>query len=245
MHYGSLFPQGGATTSKQKQVSKTRSLAASDGRDSSSGLNFCSVVNDRRGGVWLTGSAFLLSGLLVSDRNGVVHPVLVSPVKSVCEPLFLTADIGWMLDGFSLHRTTDGGLFWVKETVQGLPVISTVHFLDLQNGWTGGEGGQIFRTLDGGETWKKATALKYEIKKILFVDRLHGWALGYKYVSTEKRMSALLRSSDGGESWQLLSNNDADSKGTVVSFQFVDAKNGWGIEGWQHNIVRTEDGGET
>jgi len=42
-----------------------------------------------------------------------------------------------------------------------------------------------------------------------------------------------------------LSNNDADSKGTVVSFQFVDAKNGWGIEGWQHNIVRTEDGGET
>ena len=134
----------------------------------------------------------------------------------------------------------------MKSTIPGLDAISTIHFLDFQHGWVGGKAGEIYRTTDAGRTWTKAQApLKYELKQLFFVDRFHGWAVGYIYLSNEQRMAALFRSVDGGETWQQLSDKNADSKGSVVSLLFVDERNGWGIEGWQHNVIHTQDGGET
>lgn len=209
-------------------------------------LGLCSVVNDRQGGVWITGTAFLRSGLMLRDRNGIVHPVLASNVKTICAPIFVTAERGWTIDARSLYRTDDGGLSWTKVEIPGLSEISAVYFANSQAGWAGGPTGEIYRTADGGQTWaKRKVPLNYEVRQIQFVDSLNGWAVGYLYVSTQKRMVALFRSADGGENWEQLSNVDADSKGSVVSMFFLDKRKGWGIDGWQSKLIRTQDGGQS
>jgi photosystem II stability/assembly factor-like uncharacterized protein len=134
-------------------------------------------------------------------------------------------------------------LSWSK--VESLSEVSAVYFWDSENGWAGGPIGEIYRTIDGGQTWaKRKVPLNYEVHQIQFVDSLHGWALGFK-VSTQKRMVALFRSSDGGDNWEQLSDLDADSKGSVVSTFFLDKKRGWGIDGWQGKLIRTQDGGQS
>lgn len=243
---GLIFSQSHPTRPKEKRTSKSSLPRNADKSSSTAGLDFCGVVNDHRGGVWLTGNAFLLAGLMVNDRDGILNPRLLTNVTSVCQPIFVTAEVGWMVTSLFLYRTSDGGLSWMKSSIPGSSAISTVHFLDLQHGWAGGEAGEIYRTTDAGQSWKKTQApLKYAMKQIFFVDALHGWAVGYNYVSTEKRTVALFRSLDGGETWQQLANGDADSKGSAVSLLFLDKRNGWGIEGWQHNVIRSRDGGET
>lgn len=209
-------------------------------------LGFCSVVNDRRGGVWITGTGYLRAGLMLSDRNGTVRPVLVPSAKNICAPVFVTAERGWTIDTRSLYRTNDGGLSWTKVDIPALSEVSAVQFADSQTGWAGGTTGEIYRTTDGGQTWAKRKAtLNYEIHQIQFVDSLNGWAVGNRYVSSQKRMVALFRSADGGENWEELSNVDADSKGSVFSMFFLDKRNGWGIDGWQSKLIRTQDGGQS
>jgi len=238
------FPQTHATKSKLRQGAARTD--ASNKSSSTVALSLSSVVKDHRGGVWITGTAFLLAGLMVNDRNGIVRPVVVPDVKIIRDPIFVTAEIGWMNGRQYLYRTIDGGLSWQKRWISGVSKIGTIHFGDSQNGWVGGSSGEIYRTTDGGQTWKRAELpFKYEIKQIQFVDLLHGWAIGFSLISTQKTMRALFRSNDGGETWQVMSNGDADEKGSVESFFFLDEQNGWGIEGWQHNIIRTQDGGNT
>lgn len=234
------------TLSRRTRIITWTSSQGSDKTRSTVRADLCSVVNDRQGGVWMTGTFFLRSGLMLSDRNRIVRPVLASSVKSVCAPVFVTAERGWTIDASTLFRTNDGGLSWTKVGIPGLSEISAVYFVDSQTGWAGGPSGEIHRTVDGGQTWTKRKApLNYEVRQIQFVDSLNGWAVGSLYVSSQKRMVALFRSADGGENWEQLSNVDADSKGSVFSMFFLDKKTGWGIDGWQSKLIRTQDGGQS
>lgn len=209
-------------------------------------LGLCSIVNDRQGGVWITGTGFLRSGLMLSDRNGILRPVLASSVKTICAPIFVTAEQGWTIDARSLYRTNDGGSSWSKVEIPGLSEVTAVYFVDSQTGWAGGPNGQIYRSVDGGQKWAKRKApVNYEVRQIQFVDSLNGWAVGYRYVSSQKRMVALFRSADGGENWEQLSNVDADSKDSVFSMFFLNHRDGWGTDGWQSKLIRTQDGGQS
>lgn len=220
--------------------------ATSQQPKSTTTLSFCSVSSDRRGGVWLSGSAWSLRGLLINDRDGVLVPQLTPGVKEICQSVFTSAERGWMVDARSLWKTNDAGLSWQRVRVGDLPNISTFHFYDSQNGWVGGWTGEIYRTNDGGQTWAKAELpAKYEVQEILFVDRLSGWAVGYSYLPNQTRMTALFRSDDGGFKWQQLSNVDADAKGGVRSLLFLNQRVGWGVGTSRGDIVQTKDGGET
>jgi photosystem II stability/assembly factor-like uncharacterized protein len=67
-------------------------------------------------------------------------------VKTVSEPHFVSADVGWMTDALSLYRTLDGGNSWQRVEIPQQPDIRTVYFSDIQNGWAGGWDGQIYHT---------------------------------------------------------------------------------------------------
>ena len=210
------------------------------------GLRFCSMSSDRRGGVWLTGSAWLMRGLLINDRDGVLTPRLAPDVKGICQSFFTSADIGWMVDGMSLWKSSDAGMSWQHVKIPDLKRVSTFQFYDSQNGWVGGWDGEIYRTTDAGQTWARAELpLKYEVKEICFVDSLRGWVVGFKNMPAFKRMSALFRTDDGGRSWRELANVDMDAQGSVQSIVFLNRRTGWGIDPRQQDLVQTEDGGET
>jgi photosystem II stability/assembly factor-like uncharacterized protein len=210
------------------------------------GLNFCSVSSDSRGGVWLTGTAWLVRGLLINDRDGVLTTRLTHGVKNICQSRFTSADTGWMVDLQTFWKSTDAGMSWQQVRIPDLKRVSTFHFYDSQNGWVGGWAGEIYRTTDAGQTWAKAELpRKYEVQEIRFVDSLKGWAVGFRYLSPEQRMHALFRTEDGGRIWRELSNVDTDAQGGVRSLFFVSQSTGWGIGTRKQEIVQTRDGGET
>lgn len=89
---------------------------------------------------------------------------------------------GWIADIFSIWRTEDGGLNWqrcepsenadkVKELMHGF------YFIDAETGWLRGEHGAIYRTTDGGNSWRgqNVTSPETEVKGIFFMNRRIGW----------------------------------------------------------------------
>jgi photosystem II stability/assembly factor-like uncharacterized protein len=210
------------------------------------GLDFQYVTPDRHGGVWITGSAWLLRGLMVNDRNGQTKAITIPGVSTFSKPHFVTPDIGLMTDFRWLYRTLDGGNSWQKVEIPDRPATRTVYFSDVQNGWAGGWDGDIYHTTDAGQTWnKQKTGVQYQIHELYFVNALHGWASGFVCYPNLKRMVALMKTTDGGNTWEILSNEDADSPRGVHSVLFVNIAEGWGIDNWQNNIVHTVDGGKT
>lgn len=111
-------------------------------------------------------------------------------------------------------------------------------FLDENNGWIVSikgdelipEGGNIYRTNDGGKNWKKLQVKLQDesfISNIFFLDKLHGWII-IQTLDNEKRgidtQIQILETVNGGESWKLSYNQ----KNAFVSKITINEKG----EGW-------------
>lgn len=212
------------------------------------GLALLSLTQDWKGGVWISGSAWSLRGLMINDRDGLVSATTVDGTKAISELQFVNSTTGWMVDRRALYRTDDGGISWRKVRIPNRVDVRSVKFFNVQLGWIGGYDGELFRTTDSGQSWKKSElGLKRTIDQICFVDFLHGWATGFNIPEDQRqpRISTLFRTVDGGKSWKVLSNQDADARGSVRALFFLNESVGWAIEPFQHAIVQTLDGGQT
>jgi photosystem II stability/assembly factor-like uncharacterized protein len=233
-HAGPAKPKESVRSNKTQVASK-----------SVAGLGFRFVTPDHAGGVWITGTAWSLRGLMVNDRGVRIDALTVPGVSSVSHPLFTTRNIGWMIDTRSLYRTLDAGFSWQEVEIASRPDIRSVFFIDIQHGWAGGWDGEIYRTRDAGKTWKRQrTGVGHAIQQIFFVDAVHGWATGFNLSPNLRRMNALLRTSDAGNTWEVLSNSDSEAPGSIRSVFFVNAREGWAIDAG-NNIVHTVDSGNT
>lgn len=119
----------------------------------------------------------------------------------------------------------------------------TIFFIDSLTGWIGGDDGSVFRTTDGGISWKPLiSGTRADINLIQFVDWNTGWMLGDMEKSgleggKSDSDKVLLLTNDGGKTWRQkqLSN--------VSSIFFIDARTGWAV-GRNATILKTTDGGE-
>jgi photosystem II stability/assembly factor-like uncharacterized protein len=68
---------------------------------------------------------------------------------------FADMNHGWLMDGFDLHATSDGGRQWMTIQTSQLPVdVSQLNFVSPQVGWAIRQRFPYLRkTLDGGRTW--------------------------------------------------------------------------------------------
>lgn len=181
----------------------------------------------------------------------------------------ITASVGWAETMnfspttiyFTVLRTTDGGIHWQAilkcSPYQGVgkgagfatcpadfrsTTVATV--LETQQSNL-----TIYHTADGGQTWQDSKLNAGYIETLpVFVDALHGWALvtdnfpgydpGSAYIGKE---IALLRTVDGGKSWQKIGSSAAKSQLPTTSsdaygsppfeaatrMQFISATTGW------------------
>ncbi|MBI4854829.1 MAG: hypothetical protein HY819_23775 [Acidobacteria bacterium] len=143
--------------------------------------------------------------------------------RSIFSINFTSERKGWINTGTVILRTTNGGINWeIVETPQpgytGGPV-----FVDDLHGWLTKSGGQhgsvvhaeeeeninsfgyVFSTSDGGVTWKETIhieSLKDHSAWILdmfLLDMMNGWVVG--------RDGLLMRTTDGGQTWQRSNNS--------------------------------------
>jgi photosystem II stability/assembly factor-like uncharacterized protein len=107
-----------------------------------------------------------------------------------------------------------------------------------------------FRTVDGGVSWRRSTAGAVSVQRsedgigpmnLSFVDGRHGWLRVTSRLPgqhAEDETGTLLRTSDGGRSWERLP--DAPTPGAI---RFITRQRGW--QSWVDGLRETRDGGRT
>jgi photosystem II stability/assembly factor-like uncharacterized protein len=172
---------------------------------------------------------------------------------------FVSADVGWYGNGAGkLYRTLDGGESWTKVWERPGTFIRALGFVDRRRGFLGNIGTDYFptgtdprplyRTADGGATWTPVEAEGIgAVRGICGIDVLAGG----RVIHAAGRVSgpaAMLRSTDGGESWRL---SDLSAvAGMILDVKFFDPRHGFlcaatASDTAQANalILRTSDGG--
>ncbi|MBS4028349.1 MAG: T9SS type A sorting domain-containing protein [Ignavibacteriales bacterium] len=150
--------------------------------------------------------------------------------------------IGWAVGNQSfsdgrIYKTTNGGDLWFIQyesdyhqifgtyTRNRLRNITSVSF----------DTGKTVETTNGGTNWNEhiiADSITY-LGKIQFLDSLHGWIVGWT-----NNFPAILRTRDGGISWDILPT--PTGFGTI---SFIDTLNGWATRPQATFSYRTFDGG--
>lgn len=184
---------------------------------------------------------------------------------------FVNPNVGWYVNGSGkIYKSTDGGATWIKKLDQPGTYFRAIGFADELRGFAGNIGTDYFpkvtdttplyETFDGGETWKPVTNIKgpamkgicaIEIVKKPFIN---AGKLDYKttiYAAGRVGGPAfLLKSEDGGESWQSMDMSRYCAM--ILDVKFFDAKNGVisaasdaAVDKSNALILTTSDGGKT
>jgi photosystem II stability/assembly factor-like uncharacterized protein len=198
---------------------------------------------------------------VVTSAGSIPPPPLVSDLGPIVCAQLLDADAGWALTAGRLAWTDDGGRSWRTITPGGAAGLDllTAFFLDRRTGWLvaadlPNDGSPLaltaFRTGDGGATWRRSAMGSASVQQsedgigplnLSFVDAGHGWLRVTSRLPgqhAEDETGTLLRTSDGGRTWERLP--DAPNPGAV---RFVDRRRGW--QGWIDGLHETHDGGRT
>jgi photosystem II stability/assembly factor-like uncharacterized protein len=132
---------------------------------------------------------------------------------------FLSQSMGWLAgsdgDDAVILRTSDGGVHWEESRVhtdRKVAEVRDVHFLNAQQGWlitwhSAEEGTHLFRTQDGGVTWKADPdkgfqGPHYRLAGVRFIGDKFVFAFGRQEAGGSKDKGMLVYSRDGGDHWQ-------------------------------------------
>jgi len=136
---------------------------------------------------------------------------------------------------------------WISQNSGTNSDLSSVFFLDSNNGWAAGRYGTLLRTTNGGIDWIiQNSGTNAWLKSIYFIDQNKGWIVGSEFNVTSS-IGIILKTTNGGMNWNLDTTDFLLSK-----IFFIDHNVGWAIgsnnEIWPnyHGIIlKTTDGGET
>jgi photosystem II stability/assembly factor-like uncharacterized protein len=154
---------------------------------------------------------------------------------------FLDSLTGWylMLSYYgtetTILRTTNGGKNW--DSLFTIPYqIYSSYFHNKDTGFVSGPGGKIYKTTNGGYTWKliPTSFSSYNFTKITFTDEKHGWVSADKW--------EIFKTTDGGDTWF----SCRGGWGRYNDVVFADSLYGWatGVCGFTNiPFIRTIDGG--
>ncbi|MBL4802716.1 MAG: hypothetical protein JKY45_12565 [Emcibacter sp.] len=102
----------------------------------------------------------------------------------------------WVVGSFTLIMDShDGGNSWTDKSIAEDAMFSRIQFIDRQNGVVTGEFGSVYKTTDGGETWKAANMIPNEFYPMasLFITTEEGWVGGLQGI--------IFHTNDGGQNW--------------------------------------------
>lgn len=194
-------------------------------------LNSIDFVNDSTGfiaacnggpSVWSEG-AFLKTTDAGNTWNYSFGSYCISSV------FFVNDNIGY-ISGVWLNKTTDGGITWFAPGPTSGLNSSFVYFINDSVGFINGTGNTIRKTINGGISWYHSSNFNPPsyIYSVYFTSEQVGFAVG---------SSLLLKTTDGGDNWNVI-----DTNYSLLSVQFPSSNIGYAV-GFNGTIVKTTDTG--
>ncbi|MFT3701851.1 MAG: YCF48-related protein [Agriterribacter sp.] len=195
-------------------------------------------------------SAYMLTPqLFYTARVGIYKTTNAGQNFSECSDLskysnsifgihFFNKDIGLVVKGNVILKTTDGGDNWVIKYDEA-EYLSEMHVTSAQTGYAAGgitydgaSHGEMHKTTDGGETWKRILTTNSQITAMYFINDNTGF-----YADFAKN---LYKTTDGGTSWSKV----AGLLYSPLSICFTSEHNGY-FATYEGKILQTADGGNT
>lgn len=136
--------------------------------------------------------------------------------------------------------TADGGASWTRRSFF-LPQRGVdVDFPSQSDGWLVTDAGTVLSSGDAGVTWTVREKVRLKMIAVAATDADHAWVLGNALgAAGERGNAAVLRSDDGGETWQRRPFGNA----MLADIDFADDRHGWLVA--LDRIWSTKDGGRT
>jgi len=160
-----------------------------------------------------------------SEKSANAEPTIATPAMADA-----LADVTFNNDNWKV----------VRRTVETDKNLRAIYFVDSMTGWAAGDAGAVYRTTDGGKSWKPLlSGAAANINFIYFIDWNHGWMLGEsggKITDEAEGENILLLTTNGGRTWT------RKSLPSVTNLYFTDAKTGWAV-GKNSTLLKTTDGG--
>lgn len=167
--------------------------------------------------------------------------------KARKERSVLQGEVDALRDSLRSALLKGGGKAWfVPSSIASNSQLTRVHFTDKKFGWIVGYGktdkGQwyplLFESDDSGFTWNSS-----ELPDALNVGSLHdirfvpspgakpkiGWAVGHERTENRFGRPVILKTSDGGASWQRQAIPDAIANGRLTRIEIPDGGPGWAV----------------
>jgi photosystem II stability/assembly factor-like uncharacterized protein len=125
---------------------------------------------------------------------------------------------------------TSNAAGWVRHDPGTLAWLRAIYFANQNKGWIGGSKGTFLKTEDGGRTWRQAENFTQDnIRDIYFVDEMTGYLLCERdvYNSGSSPLSYLLKTSNGGKSWEKI--DFTSGRERIAKIFFADGGYGYAV----------------
>ena len=136
---------------------------------------------------------------------------------------------------------------WTRQRSGTMAWLRAVYFLDQHHGWVAGSAGMLLETTDGGQTWNKMHPPTADVlRDVYFANDHDGWLVCerdvFKLKTNDEPRTYLLKTSDGGLSWQRIVPDGIDASAKLVRAVFTGSERGWAF-GEGGVALATRDGG--
>src|SRR6266852_5765548 len=103
--------------------------------------------------------------------------------------------------------------------------LHAVQFVDEKEGWTVGDEGVVWHTIDGGQNWERQpSGVRASLRSVHFLNPYTGWIAGRQELPYGKgSVGVLLTTRDGGLKWQRIAANALPG---LNRLRFVDGRTG-------------------
>jgi photosystem II stability/assembly factor-like uncharacterized protein len=120
---------------------------------------------------------------------------------------------------FVCFQTANAG--WAKQNSGTMAWLRSVYFVNQNKGWIAGSKGTFLSTDDGGKSWRQDRAFTEDnIRDLYFSDEKNGYLLCERniYNSGSASPSYLLKTEDGGASWERIEFTDGKERIARIFF---------------------------
>lgn len=146
----------------------------------------------------------------------------------------------------TILKTTDGGTTWQQKNSGTTQDLGKIHFPTSDIGYVIEGDKKLLKTNDGGETWLSIPISVENINLIYSLSCINE-NLIFLSCNDANSNSVLLKSSNGGSSWEKVVGNDSQIK--FYDIQFLNGETGYAsssnvYHSSENNILKTLDGGK-